>query len=391
MKKVKKKTKISILILLLLVITIGYAALQSTLNINGTSIINNSTWDIHWNNVSVTSGSVTGTNVTTAAHILTGNTEVEYSITLGTPGDFYEFTVDAVNSGSIDAMIGSFSNKVYQSNGTTERTLPDYLAYSVIYSDGVAVANNQKLEANSTETYKVRVEFKRDINANQLPSSADALVFKFNVNYVQADDNATERLTPYVYTANVFDGNFTTIDNGTNTSAVWIGQAIPNGIGTYQTPSLAMAALKQVSGGVDRPFFLRHVISNNVVTESYVGFVVSHEMAGANPGMIAGTYYLKVRKIYEYVGGSWQCMSQYDDGNGNCIDPDYNTNKDTILGAFGTSYCTDYSSSFGCVVSGLYTALYLNGGVDAGDGLDPAEGYWYCDASGYGSSWCNSF
>ena len=49
--KNKKKYKILILVLLILSITIGYAALQSTLSINGTSTINNATWNIHWNNL----------------------------------------------------------------------------------------------------------------------------------------------------------------------------------------------------------------------------------------------------------------------------------------------------------------------------------------------------
>ena len=195
----EKKQKYLLLFLLLLSITLGYGLISSNLNIIGTSNINNASWDVHWNNVQVSSGSVTGTNVTTAAHILTGNTEVEYSITLGTPGDFYEFTVNAINAGSIDAMIGSFTNKVYQSNGTTERTLPDYLIYSVTYSDGIPLASNHLLAANSTETYKVRVEFKRDINANQLPSSADTLVFKFNVSYIQSDNNSINK-PDYIFT-----------------------------------------------------------------------------------------------------------------------------------------------------------------------------------------------
>ena len=379
-----KKQKLVLLLFLLLMISLGYAALTSNLNIVGTSNINNASWDVHWNNVVVTNGSVTGTNVTTAAHILTGNTEVEYSITLGTPGDYYEFTVDAVNAGSIDAMIGSFSNKVYESNGTTERTLPDYLTYTVTYSDGIAVANNHQLSANTTETYKVRVEFKTDINANQLPSTQDTLVFKFNVSYVQADSNATEvSHSSTVYTANIWDGNNTTMEDGTNTSVLWIGQAIPNGITTYQTPSLAMAALKQATGGTtDRPFFLKHTVANNTVTESYVGFVITPEMATANPGMTAGTYYFKGKKTREYVNGNWQCMSQYDDGNGNCIDPEYNTNKATLLSAFGSSYCTDSSSYFYCYVSGLGAGADSSGTVLAGDDS------WRCSVNSYGNSGC---
>jgi hypothetical protein len=90
-------------------------------------------------------------------------------------------------------------------------------------------------------------------------------------------------------------------------------------------------------------------------------------MAQANPGMTAGTYYLKGKKTTEYVNGGWQCMSQYDDGNGNCLDPDYNTNKATLLSAFGSTYCTEYSYYINCYVSGLSTMAYSNGGVDARD------------------------
>ena len=248
----------------------------------------------------------------------------------------------------------------------------------------MSLATNHLLSANSTETYKVRVEFKTDITASQLPSSTDTLVFKFNVSYIQADSNATPvSHSSTVYTANIWDKNNATIQNGTNTSVVWIGQAIPNGITTYQTPSLAMAALKQASGGTtDRPLFLKHTVANNTVTESYVGFVITPEMATANPGMTAGTYYLKGKKTKELVGGNWQCMSQYDDGNGNCIDPEYNTNKATLLSAFGSSYCTDYSSDFNCHVSGLTARAFSSGSVDASDDS------WICIVADRGDSDC---
>ena len=57
----RKTTNINlklILILLLLMLSVGYAALQSILNINGISTINNATWDIHFENVVINSGSV---------------------------------------------------------------------------------------------------------------------------------------------------------------------------------------------------------------------------------------------------------------------------------------------------------------------------------------------
>ena len=97
-----------------------------------------------------------------------------------------------------------------------------------------------------------------------------------------------------------------------------------------------MAALKQASGNIDRQFFLRHTITNNTVTDSYVGFIITDAMTEGNPGMTAGTYYLKGKKIYEYVNDSWQCISQYVVGDEDCFDPDYNTNKATLLSAFGS-------------------------------------------------------
>ena len=78
-------------------------------------------------------------------------------------------------------------------------------------------------------------------------------------------------------------------------------------------------------------------------------------------------------------------MSQYDDGNGNCLDPEYNTNKATLLSAFGSSYCTDYSSDIYCSVSGLYAYAGNDGYVDARDSS------WYCYVSSGGNSGCGGF
>ena len=238
MRSNKKKNSIILLVLLLLGISLGYSLLSSNLNISGTTGLSNNTWNIHWSNLSVTTGIVTGTQVTTPAAIKTGDTEVEYSITLSTPGDFYEFTVDAVNEGSIDAMIESFSNKTYESNGTTEKTLPTYLNYTVTYSDGIALAPKQKLAANTTEKIKVRVEFKKDIEANQLPTTADAIVFKFNVTYIQADNTAQEKPVPDFTT----DSWETIINNVRNNPSVYeLGDTKEVDMGTFGTHTLRIA------------------------------------------------------------------------------------------------------------------------------------------------------
>ncbi len=184
MKKTKRRTKY-LLLLLILFISVGYAILQSNLTITGTTSIQDSKWDIHWNNVVITTGSVSTSNADKAT-IDNTKTTVNYNIVLDKPGDFYEFTVDAVNEGTIDGMIDVISSKL---NNVEITTLPAYLNYSITYSDGVPLQKNQELKANSSETYKVRIEYKRDIEASQLPETTQTLNLQFTVKYKQADDN----------------------------------------------------------------------------------------------------------------------------------------------------------------------------------------------------------
>ena len=180
----KEQSKKNTIILLILILGLGYAALQSNLNINGLATMGNPTWNIHWENVQVADGSVEANTPV----IDTAKTTVTYSVVLNIPGEYYEFTVDAVNSGTIDGMIESITSKL---NGVTITNLPDYLEYSVSYSDGAQLAVNQLLAAGTTETYKVRIEYKSDIEVNQLPASNQTLNLQFTVTYRQANENAS--------------------------------------------------------------------------------------------------------------------------------------------------------------------------------------------------------
>ena len=171
-----------LLIILILGLGIGYAYINSDLNINGTAQVNSANWDVHWSNIQVKNGSVSASSPT-----ISNQTTVNYSVVLNLPGDYYEFTVDAVNGGSIDAMIDTIDSKL---NGATITTLPDYLNYTVTYSDGVELAPNHQLLHNTTETYKVRIEYRTDIELNQLPATNQDLTLQFTVTYRQATDDA---------------------------------------------------------------------------------------------------------------------------------------------------------------------------------------------------------
>ena len=349
MRLTKTEKRTILFLTLLLVITVGYALLSQTLDINGTTNIKKSNWSIIWDNVVVNENSVKGDSVTTAASITnTEKTLVEYSISLSEPGEFYEFTVDAKNEGTIDGMVNTVSNKVYESNGTTEKTLPEYLTYSVTYSDGKAIEPKQLLKAGSTEKYKVRVEFK-DVEADKLPSQNETLKFKFAVEYVQADDSAVEVVHGLTGT------KYRTLPN----KIVYIGDNVSEGVTLFDTIAEAKSAFS------NRPFYLKHTIENDIVKESYVCF----EKDG-------NTYCLRGLDVYDREDN---CKTEeYSD----CKSPYYESNKTILKNAFGESNCTDYSSALRCGAGGLDAGADEDGNVSAYDGSAD------CNVSSDGNSGC---
>jgi len=359
----KKRMRAMAFLLLLLSITVGYALLSQQLDINGTSKIKKTTWSIIWNNINVADGSVSGDAVIQAAEITNAaKTQVEYSINLSKPREFYEFTIDAKNEGTIDGMVNVVSNKTYESNGTTEKALPEYLTYSVTYSDGKAIAKNQLLKAGTTEKYKVRVEFK-DVTADQLPSSDETIKFKFSIEYVQADENGQEvvhGLTGTRYTTNTY---YTYGDE----SFLWIGEKPGDSVTLYETSSEAKAAFG------NRPFYLKHIIESDIIKESYACFEKNDK-----------TYCLKGQQTKEKVGDSWQCKSEFLDNETNkCIGTYFESNKAILLEAFDSSECSITSTYCSCSVTGFYTYADVNGRVTvdemAGECIVEDNGAAYCD------------
>lgn len=162
-------------------LTIVYAALSVTLNIVGNAEVVASSWDIHLDNAKVTSGSVSG-----SAPAITSPTTATFSTALTTPGDFYEFTIDVVNDGSIDAMIDGVSKTPTL---TTEQA--KYLKYEVEYQNGESINTKQLVSKNSFVRLKVRVEFRKDITASDLPTTSETLNLAFTVNYIQSDGSGS--------------------------------------------------------------------------------------------------------------------------------------------------------------------------------------------------------
>lgn len=183
MKSMRKRNMFFMLILALMFISIGYAFVYSDLKLEGLTTVTKQTWNVYFDNLVVTEGSVTP--ITAAS--LSGEypTTIAYSVKLENPGDFYEFTVDAVNDGSIDAMINTISS----TNNGNEISLPSYIEYKVSYFTGQKIKEKHLLKSNDSIKYKIGIYFKKDITKEQLENSQPLdLRLKFEVIYIQADE-----------------------------------------------------------------------------------------------------------------------------------------------------------------------------------------------------------
>ena len=205
MKNRKRRNRVFILFILLLTVSIGFAALSTQLSVVGTTGISKNTWSVYWANVGNESGIVPTTSPTISNEDETHpNTVISFGVTLAEPGDYYEFEVDAVNNGTIDAMLTGVTTNI-TSNGVSA-TLPSYILYSVKYSDGEEPGNKHLLSKKSGNTptkerYKIRIEFSRDITKTQLDEMPnDGLSYDVDIeaSYVQADNTAIVRPKDYL-------------------------------------------------------------------------------------------------------------------------------------------------------------------------------------------------
>ena len=161
-------------------LSIAYAALSTVLEISGNTQISSAEWDVHLENPIVKSGSVSGNTPS-----ISGN-NLSFSANLTKPGEFYEFTVDVVNEGSIDAMIDSVVKTPELTSAQAK-----YIKYEISYENGESISAKQTLKKGTSTPIKVRVEYRKDLVASDLPSTSTELSLKLTLVYVQSDGTGT--------------------------------------------------------------------------------------------------------------------------------------------------------------------------------------------------------
>ena len=265
MKKIRRKVNKPLLYFVFFVfasVTVGYAALSTTLSITGKGTLSKNSWDIHFENLVIVDNGASV--VTTAPTIDSTKTKVSFNITLSKPGDTYEFTVDAVNKGTIDAMLSGFS----ATSLTTDQQ--KYLTYTVTYSDGATISTKDYLKKGTSETIRVRVRFKDDLTATDLPSSAETLNLTATFVYVQADSTAKERAKPSILCIR---------DNTATSEDLMLGDKLycdVNGDGTYNESTEIFYYLKDL----DSDFTSAVLIYNNVTSPYYVAYSKTNTLNG---------------------------------------------------------------------------------------------------------------
>lgn len=177
MKK-QKTMLVVVLVVSLLGLSVAFAALSTTLTINGSGLVNPDKWNVKFENLQ--SATVTGTAVVNSEATLTDDTSITgFNVSLKAPGDAVTYTFDVTNAGDIDAKITSFVKATPVCTGLAtddakklaDATLvSENLIYTLVYTDtNEAVAENDTLEAKATKNLTLKVAYNPDIAT--LPSS----------------------------------------------------------------------------------------------------------------------------------------------------------------------------------------------------------------------------
>ena len=170
--RTRKKQRIIIgtLCSILVGLAIGYAALSSQLNIQGTgSVISN--FQILFTKIE--EGTMNG--ATTIQKEIVEDTTANFIIDLKSPGSNGEYIITVENRGNIDAYVKDIKGVV-----DSNKKEPKDIQFSI---DGLKV--NDKLKARETKTFKVKVNW--DSNATSIPETSKDL--SLTIDFVQDTNN----------------------------------------------------------------------------------------------------------------------------------------------------------------------------------------------------------
>lgn len=191
----KKHLKI-IAFILILVISIGFAYLTSNLFINGLIGYRGNSWNIYFDNIQMINNDVDADKPI----INNSKDAISFSLSFSEPGEIYKFSVDIINSGTLDAMLNEIiKNGIDSSN-------QDYISYTIKYYDDSDLRINDAIKAGAKTRIIIEVIYKYETS---VVAPAGEQEFSFILKYIHANDEANYLSPMYEAEAN----NVFTINN----------------------------------------------------------------------------------------------------------------------------------------------------------------------------------
>jgi hypothetical protein len=185
-----KKTRmlaVAALVVGVLGLGVAFAALSTTLTINGTAKIASASWEVLWTGNSVPtpapSCTTTGEATVSTPAITDGgsgssvtDTVITINPTFKTNGDTVTCTFSAKNNGTLDAKLGTIAP-------TTTNLTNNDIAATLTYADGSAPASGNILAVGAVQGYKLVFVYSGATASAEIPG----LTYSFTVPYDQAN------------------------------------------------------------------------------------------------------------------------------------------------------------------------------------------------------------
>lgn len=153
------------IIILTVILIFGLLAIKFTYNISHEKFDSSYMWNIDFSNLNVTEGSKVG-------NISMENNAIALNVVLEDENEFYEFTLDVENKGTLDAKISDINLNVENNSNILE--------YSLTYLDDRNINKYDVLKSHEKKTIKVKIYY-----PTQKDKIYDALNLKlsFGLNY----------------------------------------------------------------------------------------------------------------------------------------------------------------------------------------------------------------
>ena len=182
----KTNSMVLFLFSMILLLGVGYAYLNTSVTVQGAGKVTSSSWDVHFENVVVdekSSNSIDGNPLPT----IIDDSTVTFNVGLESPGEFYEFSLDVVNNGTIDAMIDDII--VSPELNVDQQKM---FRYEIKYDNGINLEKYQSLKSGEKKNIKILFKYNEMLDYVEYSEENQSFEFSITIKYVQANKSVID-------------------------------------------------------------------------------------------------------------------------------------------------------------------------------------------------------